>query len=116
MIHVYGIPNCDTVSKSLKWLQAQQAEFVFHNFKVEGPSLEKLHHWEAAVSWQRLLNKQSSTWRQLLPHQQLAVKDANSAVLVMQAQNSAIKRPVVEWPNGDITVGFVATDWEKLLP
>jgi arsenate reductase-like glutaredoxin family protein len=31
----------------------------------------------------------------------------------MLAQPSTIKRPVVEWPDGAITVGFDAADWSR---
>ena len=35
---------------------------------------------------------------------------------LMIDQPSVIKRPVVEWPDGAVTVGFDAADWAGRLP
>lgn len=43
------------------------------------------------------------------------MNDARSAVELMQREPSVIKRPVVEWPGGGITVGFDAARWQALL-
>ena len=40
--------------------------------------------------------------------------DAPSAAAVMQEHASTIKRPVVEWADGKITVGFKANEWDTL--
>jgi arsenate reductase-like glutaredoxin family protein len=64
-----------------------------------------------AAGWERVLNRKGSTWRKLDPAQQAAVTDAVSAQALMRDQASAIKRPVVEWDDGRITVGFDADDW-----
>jgi arsenate reductase (glutaredoxin) len=34
----------------------------------------------------------------------------------MLAQPSVIKRPVVQWADGAVTVGFDAGDWGRRLP
>ena len=39
---VYGIKNCDTVKKALKWLDENGAEYEFHDFKKLGVTEEKL--------------------------------------------------------------------------
>ena len=36
MITIYGIKNCDTMQKALKWLDARGTEYVFHNYKESG--------------------------------------------------------------------------------
>jgi len=41
------------------------------------------------------------------------VKHAASARTLMLAQASVIRRPVVEWTDGSLTVGFEADDWKK---
>ena len=30
---LYGIPNCDTVKKARKWLDAQGVDYAFHDYK-----------------------------------------------------------------------------------
>lgn len=110
---LYGIPNCDTVKKARAWLQQQGREHEFHDFKRMGVPPGRLDVWLAAAGWERLLNRKGTTWRQLDDSTRAAVVDAASAKAVMLANPSAVKRPVVEWPGGAITVGFDADDWSR---
>ncbi len=36
MIKIYGIKNCDTMQKAMKWLDAKKVKYQFHNYKEEG--------------------------------------------------------------------------------
>ncbi|MEY4562793.1 MAG: hypothetical protein RLZZ618_2070 [Pseudomonadota bacterium] len=103
---LYGIPNCDTVKKARTWLTAQGAEIVWHDFKKQGVPDAALARWITAVGWEKLLNRQGTTWRKLDAGLQASVTNAASAAALMQQQASVIKRPVVEWPDGRVTVGF----------
>jgi len=108
---LYGISNCDTVKKARAWLAAQGRAVQFHDLKKAGVPAGRLDAWIGAAGWERLVNRKGTTWRQLDAAQQAAVVDAASAKALMLAQPSVIKRPVVEWPEGAITVGFSAPDW-----
>ena len=110
-ITLYGIPHCDTVKKARAWLQLAGREVHFVDFKKAGLPEDRLDAWLASVGWERLLNRQGTTWRQLNDALRAAVVDAASARAVMLAQSSVIKRPVVEWADGRITVGFNAAEW-----
>ena len=110
MIILYGIPNCDTVKKARAWLTGQGLAYSFHDFKKAGVPPERLAAWEDALGWQKLLNRQGTTWRKLDAAVQSGVTDAASAQALMRAQPSVIKRPVVEWGH-DTTVGFDAQAW-----
>jgi len=114
-ITLYGIPNCDTVKKARTWLADQQVEFTFHDFKKQGVPEARLDHWLASAGWEKLLNRQGTTWRKLDAATQATVTDARSARTLMLAQASVIKRPVVEWNVQDVTVGFNAADWLQRL-
>lgn len=115
IIRVYGIPNCDTVKKARAWLTAQGLEYEFHDFKKQGVTAPRLAHWMDAVGWEKLTNRQGTTWRKLDAATQASVTDAASAAHVLQAHASVIKRPVVEWADGRITVGFKAETWQADL-
>jgi len=117
MITLFGIPNCDTVKKARAWLTAQGIDYRFHDFKKQGVPPERLNAWMAAVGWEKLLNRQGTTWRKLdIATQSMAV-DAESAAKLLILNASLIKRPVVEWadlPSAvDISVGFDAENWSK---
>ena len=113
MLIVYGIPNCDTVKKARTWLDAQGQVFVFHDYKKQGVPADRLDAWMAAVGWEVLVNRQGTTWRKLDDAVKASVVDAPSAKTLMLAQASVIKRPVVEWSAGDVTVGFDAALWQQ---
>ena len=115
IIRVYGIPNCDTVKKARAWLTEQGLDYAFHDFKKLGVPAEKLPAWIEAVGWEKLTNRQGTTWRKLDPAVQASVTDAASAAAVLQAHVSVIKRPVVEWSDGRTTVGFKAEEWAAAL-
>jgi arsenate reductase (glutaredoxin) len=112
-ITVYGIPNCDTVKRSRAWLDAQGLAHDFHDFKKAGVPLPGLDRWLAAAGWEALLNRKGTTWRRLDDAQRDAVHDAASARALMLEQPSVIKRPVLQWPDGRVTVGFDAADWAR---
>lgn len=115
MITLYGIPNCDTVKKARAWLNAQGVDYRFHDFKKQGVPEPRLQAWIQAVGWEKLVNRQGTTWRKLDAATQSAVRDAASASALMHANVSVIKRPVVEW-GAQTTVGFDAGVWATLLP
>ncbi|MDO5289540.1 MAG: ArsC family reductase [Pseudomonadota bacterium] len=112
---LYGIANCDTVKKARAWLTARRVAHVFHDFKKQGVPADALAHWLKALGWDKVLNRQGTTWRKLAPGQQAAVRDAASAAAWLTEQPSAIKRPVVQWPDGSVSVGFAEADWARRL-
>jgi Spx/MgsR family transcriptional regulator len=113
MIKVYGIPNCDTVKKARTWLAERQLPHEFHDFKKQGVPSDQLAQWVGSLGWEKLVNRKGTTWRKLDPAVQASLTDEASAHQLMLQHASVIKRPVVEWSNGDVTVGFAADDWAE---
>ncbi len=117
MIILFGIPNCDTVKKARAWLTQNGLDYQFHDFKKQGVPPDRLNAWIAAVGWEKLLNRQGTTWRKLDAATQATAVDAESAAKLLILNTSLVKRPVVEWVNSnaaaDITVGFDAENWAK---
>jgi Spx/MgsR family transcriptional regulator len=112
---LYGISNCDTVKKARAWLAEHGVIVQFHDFRKQGVPEDRLDHWLALAGWEKLLNRQGTTWRKLDDASKACIADARSARALMLAQPSIIKRPVVEWSAMDVTVGFDAVDWQKRL-
>jgi arsenate reductase len=111
---IYGIPNCDTVKKTLDWFKKNKIDYKFHDYKKSGITKSKLEAWSKKVGWEVLLNKKGTTWRKLTPEEQEKVTNQSAAIKVMMENNSIIKRPVVE-AGEKLLVGFNETDFIKQL-
>ena len=103
---LYGIANCDTVKRARAALTAAACKHEFHDFKKGGVPLQAAAQWLTQCGWQPLINRQGSTWRQLSDAEKEAVNDERSALALMQSHPSVIKRPVIRWPDGNVTVGW----------
>ncbi|HMO47001.1 MAG TPA: ArsC family reductase [Rubrivivax sp.] len=114
-LRLHGIVNCDTVRRARSWLGERGVDHDFHDFRRAGVPLPELDRWLDAVGWQRLLNRRGTTWRRLDAAQRDAVHDAVGARALLLAQPSLIKRPVAQWPDGSVSVGFDADDWARQL-
>ncbi len=105
---LYGIANSDTVKRARAWLADQGMAVEFHDFKKLGVPADGLDRWLHAAGWELLINRQGNTWRKLPAAEQAALVDAASARALALAQPSVIRRPVVQWPDGSVTVGLPA--------
>lgn len=101
---LYGISNCDTVKKAKNWLETNQLEYSFHDFRKQGLEPEIIQSWLTQIPWDKLLNKRSTTWRNLEPEVQQSVNAENIIHLLVE-NPTLIKRPVLK-VNGIINVGF----------
>lgn len=111
---LHGIPNCDTVKKARAWLDSRGVAYGFHDFKKAGVTESLLRDWVAQVGWETLLNRTGTTFRKL-PETLRAGLDAEKAIMIMLAQPSAIKRPVVTGA-GALIVGFKPDLWDAHFP
>jgi arsenate reductase (glutaredoxin) len=114
-IQLFGISNCDTVKKALAWFASQGVGVQWHDFKKMGVPEPQLELWLRKVGWEKLLNRQGTTWRKLDELERNQVVDATSAKAVMCKAPSTIRRPVVQWPSGMVTVGFEMTIFAQQL-
>ncbi|WP_432470887.1 ArsC family reductase [Amphritea sp. HPY] len=113
MTTLYGIPNCDTVKKAQRWLQANGIEFSFHDFRKDGLEQQQLEQWAATLGWETLLNKRSTSWRQLDDEIKNNI-DEQSAIREMLISPTLIKRPLLEL-NGQYQVGFKEANYASLF-
>jgi Spx/MgsR family transcriptional regulator len=114
MTTIYGIPNCDTVKKARTWLAEHTSDFRFHDFRKDGLDAAQVARWYAAVG-DKLINRKGTTWRGLDPAAQQSATHAAGAQALAVAFPALIKRPVVEWPDGTVSVGFDAPDWASRI-
>lgn len=104
MIKVYGISNCDTVSKAKKWLTAAGVDYSFIDFRKDGLTSEQVALWAEAVGIDLLLNRRGTTWRKLSDSQKAVDRD-DDLIELMTKFPALIKRPVLE-TDSRIEVGF----------
>ncbi|MBW4891258.1 Spx/MgsR family RNA polymerase-binding regulatory protein [Mucilaginibacter sp. HMF5004] len=102
---VYGITNCNTVKKALDWLKSNKVDYEFHDFKKLGISTEKLDEWNTKAGYEKFMNKQGLTWKQLDPSVKESITGKQPALKLLQQKTSMIKRPVIE-DNGFLYFGF----------
>jgi len=111
-VTLYGIPNCDKVRAARKWLDSQGISYYFHDLRKDGLTVEQLSHWLNQQPLSALLNKRSTTWRQLPPESRTAIEQGVLAQLA--AHPTLIKRPVLE-ASEQLLVGFDPQSWQRAL-
>jgi arsenate reductase (glutaredoxin) len=111
-MHLYGIPNCDTMKKARGWLESKGIDYEFHDYKKLGISRETLTAWAKAVGWETLLNRAGTTFRKL-PDAKKEGLDELKAIALMLEQPSMIKRPVLA-RGKTLLVGFSPEKYSAL--
>lgn len=101
---VFGIRSCDTCRRAQKYLTDHNIEFRFHDLRVDGLDIQTLERWSDRIGWEKLLNRQSLTWRKI-PEIDKAQITRSRALGMMIDQPTLIKRPVLE-SKEFIAVGF----------
>jgi arsenate reductase (glutaredoxin) len=114
-ITIYGIKNCDTMTKARAWLDKHGVAYAFHDYKVAGIDQEHLEKWSKKVGWETLLNRAGMTFRKL-PDKDKAKIDEKKAIALMLKQPSMIKRPVLDLGGGKLVVGFKPETYEVSVP
>ena len=113
MINVYGIKNCDSVKKALKFLKQHDLEYTLHDFKTDAVSLEKVSKWSQSVEMKQLFNTRGTTYRTL------KLKDLNlndeQKLEWLAKENMLIKRPVIEYGTNKVLVAFDEDIYTKEL-
>jgi arsenate reductase len=104
MLTVYGIKSCDTCRKARKYLAEQDIEFRFHDVRDDGLDIQMLERWSARIDWEKLLNRQSISWRKI-PEVDRNDMDRDRAFALMIDRPTLLKRPVLE-AEKFLAVGF----------
>ena len=97
---IYGIKNCDKIRAALKQCQADGLEAKIHDFRVDGIDEALVNNMLQDISMAELLNKRSTTWKQLSDFQKI---EPNTGLLV--AHPTLIKRPVI-FTDGHFRIGL----------
>lgn len=113
MLKIYGIRNCDTLKKTLKWFEAHGGDVEFIDYKKQPPDQALAEFFVSALGWENVINKRGTTWRKLDGAQKDAMNEA-SAIQLMQEQPSIIKRPIIQKAD-QVWVGYDETVFQSLI-
>ena len=113
IVKIYGIKHCDTMKRAFAWLDAHGVEYDFHDYKKSGVPPGKLKAWAKQAGWEALANTRGPTWRKI-PEPQRADLNAAKMFALLEANTSAIRRPIVE-ADGKLLVGFDPAEFAGAL-
>jgi Spx/MgsR family transcriptional regulator len=115
---LYGLPNCDTCRKARRWQERVHIEHEFVDYRANPIPAATLKQWAAALGgWEQLINKSSTTWRQLLPQRKNPGPGSDPEwTLLLKEYPALIRRPVVVLGDGTVSVGFTDNAFKRLFP
>ena len=102
---VFGIKQCDTVRKARRWLDEKKMEYRFHDLRVDGFSQKTLTQWLQSTELDTLVNRRSTTWRQLPQQLRDSADKAQLGALLLE-HPALVKRPVFSRAGRVLAVGF----------
>ncbi|RHW77299.1 arsenate reductase [Colwellia sp. RSH04] len=113
MITLYGINNCDTVKKAIKWLKQENINHEFFDFKKQELTPELLTGFVEKSDWSALLNKRSTTFRNL--PEDIKNNLTNEALFTcVLEQPTLLKRPLL-LHDGQLTLGFKPELYQEIF-
>ncbi len=109
---IYGIKNCDTMKKAMRWLDSQGITYQLHDYKKSGIDTDTLQLWLEQTGADTLINRRGTTWRRLSDTDKAACDSGDPAAIarVLADNTSAIKRPVLPLDK-QLLVGFNDATW-----
>ncbi len=113
MTRLFGIKNCDSCRAARRWLEAHHIEFAFHDLREQGLERAQLQQWVDELGCAKVLNKRSTTWKQLDPAQREGL-DGAAAIELMLTHPTLIKRPVLD-TGAQRHVGFKDAEYASLF-
>jgi Spx/MgsR family transcriptional regulator len=112
-ITMFGIPNCDTIKKAKKWLEAQNIAYEFHDYRKQGVDAALVTEFCDALGWETVLNKRGTTYRQLTQEQKDSLNGDNAVDLLVE-NPAMIKRPILK-VNDQLHIGFKADQYATIF-
>lgn len=113
MTQLYGIKNCDTIKKARRWLEDNNIDYGFHDYRVDGLDADLLQKFIAELGWEALLNTRGTTWRKLDESLRASINNADSAAALMIEMPAIIKRPLLWTPGQPMLLGFSDSSYQR---
>jgi arsenate reductase (glutaredoxin) len=113
MVVLYGIKNCDTVKKARTWLDTNGIDYQFHDFRIDGLTEELMNRFATNLGWNIMLNRSSTSWRQLSVEQQADLTETKALQLMLEIP-TLIKRPILD-TGSKLLIGFKPDTYQTHL-
>ncbi|USG59854.1 Spx/MgsR family RNA polymerase-binding regulatory protein [Sneathiella marina] len=101
---IYGIKNCDTCKKALKWLDKEGIPHQFHDLRKDGFDQEMAKLWLSKLDHDVLINKRGTTYRNLEDSQKEVLETGDQSSLLVELP-TLMKRPIFKLAD-EFLVGF----------
>jgi Spx/MgsR family transcriptional regulator len=112
---LYGLDNCDTCRKARNWLKRAGVEHGFVDYREQRIEPARLKAWAQQLGgWDKLVNKASTTWRNLPEGRKSPGSDPEWTLLIKE-HPAIVKRPVVVMPDGAVSQGFTDNGFKQLF-
>ena len=111
---VYGIKNCSTMKKAFDWLDGHSVAYTFQDYRTPGLTADEIANILTLTSLDQLVNKRSTAWRALTEDEKKAVMNEKTAIKVLQAHPTLIKRPLII-TDSQVSVGFSQEQFKHLF-
>lgn len=109
-LQVYGIPNCGTCKKALKWLDANGVDYEFINTKDQPPSRQQITDWVTTLTAKPMRNTSGMSYRALGEEKKTWSDEAWIDAFAEDAM--LLKRPLFVKEEKAVLVGFRASEAE----
>ncbi|NVJ85710.1 MAG: Spx/MgsR family RNA polymerase-binding regulatory protein [Algoriphagus sp.] len=105
-LKVYGIKNCNTMKKTFDFLESRGISYDFIDYKKQKPTSGLLQEFIEKAGLEAVINKKGMTYRKMDESQRKALEKPDTAISILIENSSMIKRPIIVYPNGVLTLGF----------
>ena len=103
---LYGLDSCDACRKARNWLQRFDVPHAFVDYRAQRVPPATLKDWATQLGgWEKLVNKSSTTWRQLPDARKSPGSDPEWTLLIRE-HPALVRRPVLVGDDGTVSVGF----------
>lgn len=111
-LSVFGIKNCNTMKKTFDFLNENNIPYQFIDYKKQAPDVALLKKFAKIVGFESLINKKGTTYKKLSEEDKKKMETENTSLQILVSNSSMIRRPIIEFPNGELILGF---EPEKIL-
>lgn len=113
MTRLYGLAKCSTCIKARAWLDEHGIDHQFIDYREQPIDPPQLAEWAARLTWPKLVNRASMTWRNLPEARKTPDSDAQWLALVAEFP-ALIRRPLTVY-EGQVDTGFSEKKYSALF-